>query len=207
MKGRIILFILCSCLFSSCLSSSIKDDIIENETLRRFYEFTDKISKQSLDGPISAMNGLDEKSLSDPRFSEEKMKGCGASFSITCVKDSVWRAESTMEGITFKTEVTLLPEPCSILGIKKHTWSARTEGYYVEENYSASFHSVSDFKYVWHATDSDNEVKVSVKRTGTFQIETSMGEKVLDSGTLTLAGSVFSFKSTLGDCVGFDDAF
>lgn len=207
MKGRIIFFVLCSCLFSSCLPTSIKDDIVENETLRRFYEFTDKISKQSLDGPVSALNGLDEKFLSDTHFSEEKMKGCGASFSITCVKDSVWMAESTMEGITFKTEVTLLPDTCSILGIKKHTWSARTEGYYVEDNYSASFHSVSDLKYVWHAIDSENEVNVVIKRTGTFQIETSMGKKVLDSGTLVLAGSAFSFESTLGSCVGFDNAF
>lgn len=208
MKGKLFVLALCSCLCTSCLSSSIEEDIIENETVRRFYEFTDKISKQSVDGPVSALNGLDDKTLSDTSLSDEKMKGCGASFSITCIRDSVWRAESLMDGITFVTEVTLLPEESSILGIKKHTWSARTEGYYVEDLYAAPFRSVSDFNYYWFAADSgDDEVRVRMKRKGTFQIETSLDGMALDSAELTLAGSVYSFKSTLGTRVGVDEPF
>lgn len=198
--------VICSCMFTSCLSSSIKDKIVEQETVRRFYEFTDKITKQSIDGPVSALNGLDDNELSGI-ISNEKMKGCGSSFSVTSIRDSVWRAESLMDGITFTTEITLLPETSSILGIKKHNWSARTEGYYSEDYYSASFRSVQDFNYYWSAKDSDDEVQVNVKRQGMFQIETSSDGSALDSGELTLAGSAFYFKSTLGTTVGVDSAF
>lgn len=163
----------------------------------RFQNFTSNMMYLSVIQPVNAMNGFTDKRLFESEFRDTTFSRSGIEFAISRSGDSLWTARSLKGEMQFESHIRMLPGDVDILGIRRHGWKVDSSGKYPDNEFSASFGTVSDFIFGWKVLGSESTLQVTIKYTGVFRTDSFLNGKELDYGILTCFDGESSFQSSI----------
>lgn len=196
-NGFIIAMLATAALVSSCYSVSSRED---GPNASRLLSYTELLERSSLRTIVHQFNNMTDEALFACGTGKDDASFKEMNWQVTKLADSVWQVSSPDPEMAFVTKVTMLPEVCDILGIRKHVWSLETEGTSQQNEYSSSFRTVEPMVFSWIARDYGGNIQVDESRRGSFRIETFLGTRNLDYGVLNYTeDGDRTFKSSQGD--------